>query len=181
MVDTAASNKAASQIYHLIKNARQWLLTAQPREYGRLGLTISIYWAIRSLEVFYNAQISQAVAGGAPNLQDIHEEEWPDEPEGEDSWDISGIPEWLSYILTLDHLHVYGLTDITTRRAPRTRHRKIRWFPPAHLHIEIIPQRELDDPPDSDEETDSFCDLIVELSGIELEMSTNNLEDNTSR
>ena len=43
-------------------------------------------------------------------MQDIYEEEWPDEP-SDYSWDLSSIPEWLCFIISLDQLHAYGLDD----------------------------------------------------------------------
>jgi len=40
------------------------------------------------------------------------------------------------------------------------------------IAIETIPERELDDPPDTDSEGDDSCDLIVELTRT-------NIADNT--
>ena len=105
--------------------------------------------------------------------------------------------DWLSYLLIMDQLYEFGLADRKAPRirhrkdllnmeqlheyglakipkAPRTRYGKVWWFPPAQSHIAIIPKRELDDPPDLDEATNSFWDLIVKLS-------KNNNEDDLSR
>mmetsp|Transcript_7234 Transcript_7234/g.10503 ORF Transcript_7234/g.10503 Transcript_7234/m.10503 type:complete len:666 (-) Transcript_7234:216-2213(-) len=81
--DTAQLNR---NLYRLILRARQWLLSAQPRNYERLGVTPSVYWAVRSLEMFYDDNITSATAGGLQPLPVIYEEEWPDEPTGDDSY-----------------------------------------------------------------------------------------------
>ena len=75
-------------------------------------------------------------------------------------------------LLNMEQLHEYGLAKIP--KAPRTRYGKVWWFPPAQSHIAIIPKRVIDDPPDLDEATNSFWDLIVKLS-------KNNNEDDLSR
>jgi len=46
----------------------------------------------------------------------------------------------------------------------RGRTRRAQWFPAAQLYTKTIPERELDDPPDSGSEN-TGGDLIIELSG----------------
>jgi hypothetical protein len=106
------SSAEARNIYDLVARAQKWLLRQTPRMYPMNGVTPSIYWAIRSLASLYSAQISLAQSGGLPSLSEIEEEEWPDKPSGEDSLDLSRLPDWLCFILLLDELHLPGLHAI---------------------------------------------------------------------
>ena len=111
-------------------------------------------------------------------MQPIEEEEWPDEPTGEDSVDLSGLPDWLSYILVLDDLHQRGLQDISGRYTPRGRVRQARWYQPRDLCVSTIPVRELDDPPDSEGTDGVSAGIIEELSEFTIAGTIN--EDNKS-
>ena len=143
------------------------------------GVTPSIYWAIRSLASFYSAQISLAQSDGLPSLLEIEEEEWPDEPSGEDSLDLSGLPDRLRFILLLDDLHLPGLHGISERRLQRGRPGRTPWPPMVQMWIETIPERELDDPPDSEGSSSDNEGLIVEFSGYNILEHKQN-EDNKS-
>jgi hypothetical protein len=112
--------------------------------------------------------LAVAVDNGAPEIPEIYDGEWPDEPTGEDNIYPVDCPDWLYYILELDDLHAPGMQDITTRRAPQGPRRRLRWFPPEQLYIETVPVRELDDPPDGDGDSSSG-ELIVELNNINIE------------
>ena len=127
-------------------------------------MTPSIYWSIRSLPVFYSAQLATAISRGAGALPAIRDGEWPEEPEGGDSWDLSGVPEWLRYILVVDDLHEFGLRAVTKRRAPLQRGRRAEWFPSTTLFVKTIPERELDDPLDTNSSRSMGTGLIEELS-----------------
>jgi len=161
-------------VYRLVRRATEWLLSMTSRDMRDNRLTLSIYWAVRSLPVFYAPILAQAMQNGEVPLPLVDDEDWPDEPsEGDDDGDLSGLPEWLSYILTLDDLHEQGLSDITRRRVQVSGRRRRRLIPPAQLYIDDIPVRELDDPPDS-RDLDSGC------SGITEELSWTDISD-TSR
>jgi hypothetical protein len=153
----------ATNLHRLIQRAIYWLLQHNTRTYHNAGITRSIYWAIRSLPSFYQTQIALAQRHGPFRLQEPDDEEWPDEPTGDDIGDITNLPGWLGYLLVLDDLFDHGLLDISGRRIQRGRPRRSRWFPTARQYVETIPERELDDPPDSGSESDGD-DLIVEMS-----------------
>mmetsp|Transcript_16552 Transcript_16552/g.23601 ORF Transcript_16552/g.23601 Transcript_16552/m.23601 type:complete len:549 (+) Transcript_16552:2780-4426(+) len=156
-------------IHRLINRAIHWLLhyTLDNRFEP---LDPSIYWAIRSLPVYYEDIIIEAHQQGAPPMIDLHEEEWPDPPEGEDNYDSTQYPYWLIFILNLDKVHEWGLHNITSRRALRQK-RKIIWMMPDRLYLKEIPVRELDDPPDSSGLGSSGGENLIEeiLSNIAIE------------
>ena len=152
----------ATNLHRLIQRAIYWLLQHNTRTYHNAGITRSIYWAIRRLPSFYQTQIELAQRHGPFRLQEPDDEEWPDEPTGDDIGDITNLPGWLGYLLVLDDLFDHGLLDISGRRIQRGRPRRSRWFPTARQYVETIPERELDDPPDSGSESDGD-DLIVEM------------------
>ena len=150
-------------VYVLVKRAVRWLITADPIRLRTL-VTPSIYWAIRSLPVFYSSMIAGAIQRGADPIDVVQDEDWPEEPEGRVSMDLSELPEWLMYILSLDELHQQGLSSITTRRVSLKQPDRVRKKFPHHFFIESIPVRELDDPPDSDEPSSGTTGIIEELS-----------------
>lgn len=162
----ASYNSAEEErhLHNLIQRAINWLLLQTPRMYAQTGVTMSIYWAIRSLTTFYSEQIALATQSGLPTIQEPEEDEWPDEPDDDEDEDLFNLPEWLQYILVVDDLYERGLQEISGRRMPRGRTRRAQWFPPAHLFIETIPERELDEPPDSELSGSEDAGLIVELS-----------------
>ena len=60
------------------------------------------------------------------------------------------VPDWLAFIITTDELHDWGLMETSTRPLPqRQTSWNDRWLQANQLFIEEIPQRELEDPPDS--------------------------------
>mmetsp|Transcript_21347 Transcript_21347/g.30525 ORF Transcript_21347/g.30525 Transcript_21347/m.30525 type:complete len:308 (-) Transcript_21347:162-1085(-) len=162
------SAQEAAFVNQLVQRAVQWLLNITSRDMDSMGLTTSIYWAIRSLPSFYAPLLARAAQQGETPLRAVDDGEWPDEPSGEDSWDLSAIPEWLRYILVVDDLHDYGLAGISSRRVQDGRRSRRRWFPPAQLYIETIPERELDDPPDSWDSEHSYSGIIEELSRTDI-------------
>ena len=179
---TQISEEEAQNILHLVNRAMRWLLQQTSRSMTHSGITPSIYWAVRSLPSFYARQIIVAEASGAGPLLRVAENEWPDEPDEQEgdggSWDLSGLPEWLRYILLLDDVHESGLRDITGRRRSSVRAKRPEWFPAASLFVESIPERELDDPPDGQSEGSCEGGRIQEMSVLTIE--NNQIEDKTS-
>jgi len=161
----------AQQIHCLVNRAVHWLLGNTLD--NRFPLSSSIYWAIRSLPVFYAADIREAQQQGAPPIIDLHEEEWPDPPDREELGDGQIYPDWLVFIL--DEVYERHLCSITTRRATLQRRRSLwnlqKWY------VKDIPVRELDDPPDSSEGGGSRVSNGIE----ELSWSQHNIEDNNWR
>ena len=139
-------------------------------------LSPSIYWTIRSLPVYYEAVLQEANRAGAPPILELHDEEWPDAPEGEENFDTGMMPDWLVCILTLDNVHEWGMTEIRSFRGDRLRMRRSFWHNPGLDNWKEIPVKELDDPPDSDGDSLSGGGIISEL--MSEGMSTNIIEDN---
>mmetsp|Transcript_16534 Transcript_16534/g.23564 ORF Transcript_16534/g.23564 Transcript_16534/m.23564 type:complete len:1161 (+) Transcript_16534:4649-8131(+) len=163
-------------IHRLVNRAIHWLLR-QHIDNRFPPVSSSVYWAIRSLPVFYDAILKDAHRKGAPTMIELHEEEWPDPPDGADIPDNNQLPDWLIFILTLDNIYEWGLKDITWRRDDGREHRKSAWFLPESLFLQDIPWREQDDPPDSVTDTDTSGDhnIIEEIS------SNESIEDNNLR
>ena len=91
---------------------------------------------------------------------------------GEDNYDWSGVPNWLQFLLTMDNIHAWGMRGERSDRDRPTGEFLSRWYNMEDLHVAEIPQRELDDPPDSwgsSREGDGSAGLIEELSGPENE------------
>ena len=146
--------------------AQRWLLSYTLDSRAAL-LSPSIYWAIRSLGTFYADNILQAERVGAPRMERVEDDEWPDPPRGEDNYDWSQVPNWLHDLLTMEQLHDWGLRGVRANRGCFTGGNIQRVYAIMDRYRQEIPQRELNDPPDWSE-TSSECDsdgVIVELSG----------------
>jgi len=153
-------------IWHLVNSAQRWLLSYTP-DYQVALLSPSIYWAIRSLGFFYADNISQAERAGAPRMERVADDEWPDPPRGEDNYDWSLVPNWLLDLLNMEKLHDWGLRGVRVNRGCFTGGNIQRVYAIMDRYIQEIPQRELDDPPDwSDNSSGSdSVEVIEELSG----------------
>lgn len=135
--------------------------------YRAASLSPSIYWVIRSLGIFYADSISHAERAGAPQMERVADDEWPDPPRGEDNYDWSLVPNWLHDLLTMEQLHDWGLRGVWAIRGCFTGGNIQRVYAIMDWYRQEIPQRELDDPPDwSANSSGSDSDgVIVELSG----------------
>jgi len=97
-----------TEIYRLINRAIHWLLNdAMDNRYHPMSPLV--YWAIRSLPIFYSDIITEAQRQGAPPLIELHEEEWLEPPDEEENFEGSGYPDWLVFILTLDNVNEWRL------------------------------------------------------------------------
>ena len=150
-------------IHRLVNRAIHWLLwnTADNRF---PSISPSVYWAIRSLPVYYAMVMQEAHRAGAPPMIEMHDAEWPDAPDGEEQFGMEMLPDWLTFILTLDNVHQWGLAGISNRRGDSATKRRSMWYMPDRLDVQDIPVRELDDPPDWGEGEQDGDGLIVELS-----------------
>ena len=162
-----------ADLRNLIERAEHWLLWYTP-DNRDLPLSPTIYWTIRSLRSL--AEFTSR--NGASRSVYSEEEEWPDPPQGEDNYDMTVLPTWLSAFLTLNNLLAWGLRG--RRNAPERRRRQaLQFHVSLALPVAEIPQRELDDPPDwrvrgwgdsdGDSESSSFNGLIEELSNTQIE------------
>jgi hypothetical protein len=124
------------------------------------------------LRSFYAAAFNQSASTGDIGAEAIDDGERPEEPEGEDTFDLSMIPQWLRYILMVDIVLEWGLDGVTRGVWSGQCTVEVQ-YELRRLFIEEIPTRELDDPPDS-EATDSCRSGIIE------EFSSINIEDNIS-
>mmetsp|Transcript_7588 Transcript_7588/g.11005 ORF Transcript_7588/g.11005 Transcript_7588/m.11005 type:complete len:844 (+) Transcript_7588:228-2759(+) len=175
--DSVARPLDDQTILALVRRAQQWLYTYQPSNRD-IPLSSSIYWYVRSLPTFYAAEIRRAERMGAPLLKDIDDDEWPPPLTGGETYDWSGIPDWLCVLVNMDNLHDWGLHGIRTRETGLRGATSVeRGFLLRDLYVEEIPQRELDDPADLRVFEDTGDSRT---SGI-IEELTNTNEDLSSR
>lgn len=152
------------KLHRLIRGAHHWLRN-QPIDYRFEPLSPSIYWAVRSLGYFYSDSISAAELAGEPMLSSSGDEEWPDPPLGEESYEWTGVPEWIRGLLTMEGLHDWGMRCERHQRGDLTGINLSRVHNLLELYPKEIPQRELDDPLDSWD----TMERIEEISGAEIE------------
>ena len=155
--------------HHLVHRAQLWLLGFR-QDQRAAALSPSIYWSIRSLCYFYAASIQQAEQEGAPRHGRVDDDEWPEPPSGEDTYDWSLVPNWLYDLINMENLHEWGLRDIRMQRGCFLGGNAQRVHAMMDLYIREIPTRELDDPPDgSDGAGSENGELIEELSAVQIE------------
>lgn len=153
-------------IHGLIRRAQAWLIHCG-RDNREAPLSASIYWAIRSLRFVYARQILQVERQGALPLDNREDDDWPEPPSEEDTFDWNMVPLWLYTLLTMDGTHEWGLRREGTGNEHRLGEFVSQWYNMADLTIAAIPERELDDPPDqweSESASGSSMGLIVEIS-----------------
>ena len=153
-------------IHGLIRRAQAWLIHCG-RDNREAPLSASIYWAIQSLRFVYARQILQAERQGALPLDNREDDDWPEPPSEEDTFDWNMVPLWLYTLLTMDGTHEWGLRREGTGNEHRLGEFVSQWYNMADLTIAAIPERELDDPPDqweSESASGSSRGLIVEIS-----------------
>ena len=93
-------------------------------------------WMITS---FYSFLLALAQANGAAPIPEIHDVDWPDEPDSNDSWDTSLLSEWLAYFLAVDNIHEFRMRGISSRQADRQRCRRATWTPAAQRYRRVLP------------------------------------------
>ena len=164
-------------ILALVQRAQHWLLHYRPDNRDP-PLSPSIYWAVRSLRTYYATEIQQAERTGAVSMEEIDDDEWPPPTEGGDTYDWSGVPDWLCVLVNMDNIHGWGMRGIRTRNTGLTGINSLaRWYLLRDSYVEDIPWRELDDPPDVGVSGDIGGDRS---SGI-IEELTNTNEDISSK